>query len=321
MKVLNTHPKISIVTISYNQSKYLEDTILSVLNQNYPNLEYIIIDGGSNDGSVDIIKKYAHRLHYWVSEPDNGQYHAVQKGFSKCTGEILAWINSDDKYLPTAFETVAEVFKVFPDVNWLMGIPGEFTENGLAINRISLPWARWSKHRFLTNDFQFIQQESTFWRKKVWEEAGGKMDTSVKYAGDMELWARFFRKEKLYTVTSNLAGFRHRNENQISKTFADEYLTECCAVVKRERELLNSSQKAGRILRQILKFFLSPFFFLDIPVCRELYRVVFEIPPVIIFDFSISAFLMGNNYIKMPPLVLGRWLIQKKPRRIKQKND
>ena len=89
-------PKISIVTPSFNQAQFIEETILSVLNQNYPNLEYIIIDGGSTDGSVDIIKKYADKIAYWVSEKDSGMYDAINKGFGKSTGEILAWINSDD---------------------------------------------------------------------------------------------------------------------------------------------------------------------------------------------------------------------------------
>jgi glycosyltransferase involved in cell wall biosynthesis len=106
----SNYPKISIVTPSYNQGEFLERTILSVLNQNYPNLEYIIIDGSSTDGSVEIIKKYEKYLSYWVSEPDRGQSHAINKGFQKSRGEILAWQNSDDIYLPGTFIQVAEVF-------------------------------------------------------------------------------------------------------------------------------------------------------------------------------------------------------------------
>ena len=103
MAISNNYPKISIVTPNYNGVKYLEQTIVSVLNQNYPNLEYIIIDGGSTDGSVEIIKKYESKLSYWVSEPDMGLYHAIQKGFEKSTGEIMAWINSDDMYVKGSF--------------------------------------------------------------------------------------------------------------------------------------------------------------------------------------------------------------------------
>ena len=103
---MNALPKISTVTPSFNQGKFLEKTILSVLEQGYPNLEYIIIDGGSSDESVDIIKKYADRLNYWVSEADRGQSHAINKGFERATGEIFGWLNSDDWYHPGALQAV-----------------------------------------------------------------------------------------------------------------------------------------------------------------------------------------------------------------------
>ncbi|WP_461485736.1 glycosyltransferase family 2 protein, partial [Pedobacter sp.] len=103
-------PKISIVTPSYNQGQYIEETILSILNQNYPNLEYIIIDGGSTDHTVEIIKKYEDRITYWVSEKDNGQSHAINKGFEKATGEIFAYLNSDDCYYPNTFWEIANTY-------------------------------------------------------------------------------------------------------------------------------------------------------------------------------------------------------------------
>ena len=112
-------PRISIVTPSFNQAPYLEATLKSVLDQNYPNLEYFVIDGGSTDGSLDILRRYADRLTGWVSEPDHGQMHAINKGFSHATGEIMAWLNSDDMLCPWALQTVGHIFKDLPAVQWL----------------------------------------------------------------------------------------------------------------------------------------------------------------------------------------------------------
>jgi glycosyltransferase involved in cell wall biosynthesis len=114
-------PKISIVTPSYNQGQYIEETILSVLNQNYPNLEYIIVDGGSKDDTVEVIKRYEKHITYWVSEKDRGQVHALNKGLEKATGDIFAFINSDDVYLPGAFFAIVDYFREHPDCAWLCG--------------------------------------------------------------------------------------------------------------------------------------------------------------------------------------------------------
>ena len=115
-------PLVSVVTPSYNQGQFIEETILSVLKQDYPRIEYMVIDGGSNDGSVDIIKKYENSLAYWVSEVDNGQSHAINKGWSKCNGEIIAWINSDDTYvIPNAISEVVKGFQQNPEWAMLYG--------------------------------------------------------------------------------------------------------------------------------------------------------------------------------------------------------
>src|ERR1044071_6569232 len=113
--------KLSIITPSFNQGRYLEETILSVLNQGYQPLEYIVIDGGSTDESVSIIRRYEHHLAYWVSEKDRGQVHAINKGLEKATGDIFAFLNSDDLYLPGAFRAVMEHFREKPDCEWLCG--------------------------------------------------------------------------------------------------------------------------------------------------------------------------------------------------------
>ncbi|MDV7187441.1 glycosyltransferase family 2 protein [Lutibacter sp. TH_r2] len=244
-------PKISIITPNFNGAKYLEQTILSVLNQNYPNLEYIIIDGESTDGSVEIIKKYESKLSYWVSEQDSGLYHAIQKGFDKSTGEIMAWINSDDMYAKGGFSIVSEVFLNFNQVNWLVGIPSAYDEKGRTI-RID-NFKRWSKFNYYTNDFKWIQQESVFWRRCLWEKAGSKVSTNLKYAGDFELWLRFFRYEKLYTLQSLLSGFRIRSSNQLSLEFMDDYLKEVDNLLQNE-VAYKISQKDKKVVEKILKY-------------------------------------------------------------------
>ena len=114
-------PRLSIVTPSFNQGEFLEEAIVSVLEQNYPNLEFIVIDGGSTDALVKIIRKYESYITYWISEPDDGHGDALNKGFNRSSGEIMAWLNSDDKYCPNAFSTVVELFTTFKDVQWLTG--------------------------------------------------------------------------------------------------------------------------------------------------------------------------------------------------------
>lgn len=219
-----TYPKISIVTPNFNQAGYLEETIQSVLSQNYPNIEYIIVDGGSTDGSVDIIRKYERQLAWWVSEPDNGLYDALQKGFGRATGEILGWLNSDDKHHPSCLSVVSEIFETFKEVNWITGSPTCFDEKGRTV--VVAETKRWSKYNFYLFDYMWVQQESTFWRKSLWDRAGAGLNTDIKFAADFELWLRFFRYEKLFTVATLLGGFRFRSSQQLSFLHRDKYIKE-----------------------------------------------------------------------------------------------
>lgn len=199
------YPRISIVTPSYNKADYLEKTILSVLSQNYPNLEYIIIDGGSTDGSVNIIKKYSEYLSYWVSEPDDGVYYAIKKGFEHSTGDIMAWIGADDMYYPNSFFVVAQIFSDFPQVSWLVGAQSNFDERGRTVNVDVSPY--FNHLSFMMHKYKWIQQESIFWRRDLYERVGG-VGTKYKLAGDFDLWMRFSRYEKMFITDSLIAGFR-----------------------------------------------------------------------------------------------------------------
>ena len=285
------YPKISIVTPSFNQGQYLEDTILSVLEQGYPNLEYIIIDGGSTDNSKDIIEKYESQLSYWVSEPDSGLYDAIQKGFDKSTGEIMAWINSDDLYHPKSFFTVAEIFNL-NEVNWLQGIPTAFDERGRTVFVRGIK--RWSKLDYYLGNFRWIQQESVFWRRTLWEVSGSKMAADMKYAGDLELWLRFFRYEKLYVTGALLGGFRQRSKGQLSMDFLDEYITEANTKISEEVQntipieekiMLDRIKKHNKVLMKmrftIFKKIINKIFYNEIIKKKQLY---FSYPPMIVFD-------------------------------------
>jgi glycosyltransferase involved in cell wall biosynthesis len=243
---LNQNIKISLVTPTFNSEKYLEETILSVINQNYPNLEYFIIDGGSTDGTIEIIKKYEKHISFWISEPDNGMYHAIQKGFDKSTGDLMAWLNSDDKYQPNALKMISQVFSDLDNIEWLIGMPAFYNKDGLCV-KVSENRG-WSKTRFWIRDYRWIQQESVFWRRSLWEKAGGHIVCSYKYAGDFELWCRFFNHAQLFNVTAPFAGFRLHGD-QISLNYPDIYESEVLEILRSFKPGLNDRKRCNRILR------------------------------------------------------------------------
>jgi hypothetical protein len=233
-------PRITVVTPSLNQGEFLEDCIRSVLGQGYPNLEFIVMDGGSRDGSVEVIKRYEAHLAYTESGPDGGQYAAVAAGFRRARGEILCWMNADDKFHPRALFKVAYVFAERPDVEWITGRPTAFARDG-SLMKIGRAQAR-SRREFLGRTVPLIggtvpliQQESTFWRRGLWERAGGEFRPDLAYAADFELWMRFFRLAPLCTVDALLAGFRQHG-NQRSVGHRAEYDAEIERVVREERQ-------------------------------------------------------------------------------------
>lgn len=211
-------PKISIVTPSFNQGAYLERTIRSVLEQDYPNLQYVVMDGGSTDESVEIIQRHADRLDFWASEPDGGHADAINKGFARCHGEIMAWLNSDDMLMPGSLHVIGEIFQTLPEVRWLTGLSAfwDVRDRLVHVNQ-----SMKSRLDFAAGRPQWIQQESTFWRRDLWEETGGSLDASYRHMIDNELWSRFFMRAPLHHVKTVLSGYRYHGANRANLQSAE----------------------------------------------------------------------------------------------------
>ncbi len=183
---MNGLPLVSIVTPSFNQGRFLEATIRSVLEQDYPRIEYIIVDGGSTDESLAIIHKYADRLAWWVSEPDQGQTDALNKGFGRATGEIFAWLNSDDTYQPGAVGAAVRFLMAHPEVGLVYADCNFIDQAGRVIGRF--PAAQTDLKR-LRRGYVHIPQQTAFFRAALWRQVG-PLDPSFYFAMDYDLWTR-----------------------------------------------------------------------------------------------------------------------------------
>ena len=188
-------PLVSIITPSYNQASYLEQTIQSVLEQDYPRIEYIVIDGDSTDRSAEIIRKYADRLAYWISEKDSGQAEAINKGFARANGEILGWLNSDDYYLPKTISAVVTCFEANPDAVMVYGDMLAVDGNGQTLN--ILKYKQLSLEDLLC--FQIIGQPSVFFRRAALDKVG-QLETTFHYMLDHHLWIRLAQQGRILHV-------------------------------------------------------------------------------------------------------------------------
>jgi glycosyltransferase involved in cell wall biosynthesis len=197
-------PLVSIVTPSLNQARFLEAAIQSVLSQSYPRLEYIIVDGGSTDGSVDIIKKYASQLAWWVSQRDEGQTDAINKGFERARGRILAWLNSDDTYAPGAVAEAVNFLDQHPETGLVYGDANYINEAGGVIGKFP---AAQTDYRRLRQGYVHIPQQASFFRGDLWK-ALGPLDPSFYFAMDYDLWVRIAARSLVRYVPQTWANFR-----------------------------------------------------------------------------------------------------------------
>ena len=215
-------PLISIVTPSYNQDRFIEETIRSVLLQDYPNIEYLIIDGNSSDNTQEIIKKYEKWLTYWVSEPDNGQSEAINKGWAVSNGDILAWLNSDDTYTENALISIAEFFIENPHVDMIYGDSRMIDEKGHFLKMA--PAAEFKLKPLVCNHW-FIPQQSTFIRRSVFERVG-KLNEDLHLVMDWEYWLRIalndFRIQFLPKILSNFRIHKNAKTSSFSERSGEE---------------------------------------------------------------------------------------------------
>jgi glycosyltransferase involved in cell wall biosynthesis len=213
---MNSQPLVSIVTPSYNQVRFIGETIESVLAQDYARIEYIVVDGGSDDGSVEVIKGHQDRISWWVSEPDRGQTDAINKGFAAASGDIYAWINSDDTYEPGAAAGAAEFLQSHPNVGLVYGDANFIDAAGNVIGRFN---AQQTSYKRLRRGGVYIPQQAAFWRANLWHKVG-PLDPSFYFAMDYDLWVRLARITQLRYTPQLWANFRlHENAKTI---FADD---------------------------------------------------------------------------------------------------
>jgi glycosyltransferase involved in cell wall biosynthesis len=254
------HVRISLVVPNLNTAPYLRQTLRSIEKQHYDDLEVIVSDGGSTDGSLDIISSFSSSIATLISGPDKGHADALNKGFGVSTGEVMGWLNSDDILHKDALNTVGAIFGNNPDINWITGTRCVFSDKPKMLKL--LPARAFTYQDYLAGDFRWIQQESTFWRRSLWNEAGGYVNADLELAIDFELWMRFFRVSQLHAVDALIGAFRVR-EDQRSTVFMSKYLDEVNAVTKMEKRLIREGQIVSKHWqdapqsRQSLKSFLS----------------------------------------------------------------
>lgn len=221
-------PRISIVTPSFNQGRFIKETLDLVFDQRYPDLEYILMDGGSLDDTLEVVHPYISRFKYFQTAPDDGQSAAIASGFEKTTGDIMAYLNSDDVLLPGALNYVAQYFEENPDVDVIYSHRCIIDAESTVIGHWILP----PHSSFLMRRWDLIPQETCFWRRRIFEREGN-IDPSYRFAMDYDLFVRFMRSGKFRRVNRFLAAFRMHDDAKTTTQLASVGLDEIRRVYTR----------------------------------------------------------------------------------------
>lgn len=249
-------PLVSIVTPVFNGKKYLDKTIQSVLGQSYDNIEYIVIDGGSTDGSLEIIKEYEHQIDYWLSESDSGMYEAINKGIKAASGDILAYLNSDDLYYPDTVKIAVEYFQKNPGAELIYGNCDFIGSKGEFLYAYHYPKFKWE--HFILLDTSSIPQQTTFWRRQIHKKTG-YFDTTLKMCGDFDFYAKAGKCCRFDQVKRSLAKFRIHGD---SLTAVQEYRNKGEVGIIHKR-YLNSHGAYVLFLKHWIRFYIK---LLNLPV-------------------------------------------------------
>lgn len=233
------YPKISVIIHCFNRENFISETLDSVIEQNYPNLELIVIDDNSTDKSWEIIQKYGEKITYMkkLDGTRNSPVHALNIGFSHSTGEIMCWLNTKNILLRRSLFVVADIFSKMDEVDWLTGLGSMIDANG---NILRVRIFRKHIYDYALGKWETIQQESTFWRRRLWEETGSEMDLKHIWSFDAALWAKFFRKAELYHISTVLGAYR-KIPQSTSLARRDEFLESTKKVMDEFKK--NASQK------------------------------------------------------------------------------
>lgn len=311
---MNTLPRVSIVTPSYNQAQFLEETILSVLNQDYPNIEYIVIDAGSTDGSVEIIRTYADRLAYWVSEKDDGQAHAIDKGWRRATGDIVAYLNSDDIYYPGAVRQAVDALIAHPDAGFVYSDAWLIDERGRQIRQLF--GSPFEIRRMLTMGV-FVSQPTTFIRRRALDTVG-LLDERLHMVMDFDLWLRLgLQFDALFLPGVHLAAQREHDEAK-SSTSIEKFTLERYRALNKVfaradlppgiREIREEAYAAASFIEAKQAAYLG----LPSRIVPALLRALVTAPPVVLKRPALSAILAARGLVpwwsgKPSPVAVTLW--------------